>query len=368
MPKRKTLNDSETNQSDTKRRGRKPKEVAPIINSTDKTAIESDNIIVHLPIKTEKPDSFNYTQTADIPQYEAVMNEPVAFNNTEEIQGSSLNSSETIIGKSMISEPMVGESMICESMISDINIQHVHDWGTTPIANFNDVLDKFKMVRQAELEAFQHRTQRRNVEKCLIQFDECNKSQTWPTMTSVCCWWDTHSFTGAPVALPVAYEDGILYVFGVFCSDECAAAYNFNDISGYGDKWERYSLLNMMRRRRFGSNVNRVKLASPRQVLKKFGGHLTIEEFRATNDNTLSTYKFIMPPMTSLIPFQEMTSMDKGYHTKTLEYKPSTDDTASYCTQISEGSSATEGLRLKRSKPLKASSNALERHMLVQPS
>lgn len=330
MPKKRDL--SQDGAPETKKRGRKPKEVSTLINSTDKVNVETDNIIIHLPIKTEKPELVQSSQ------YEAVMNEPVGFDTGD-----------------------VGSSL---TVIDETPIVHLNDWGLTPITNFNDVLDKFKTTRQTELEAFQNRVQRRNVEKCLIQLDECNKSRTWPTTTNICCWWDTHTFTGAPYAMPISYVDGVYYVMGIYCSPECMCASSFNDFGQYGDKWERYSLANMMYRRQCDDNGVRIKLAAPRQVLKKFGGHLSIEEFRANNSDKLNTYKYIMPPMTSLIPLQELTAMDKGYHTKTLERKTMLDDTTSYSTQISEGSTATDGLRLKRTKPLKNASNALERHML----
>ena len=78
------------------------------------------------------------------------------------------------------------------------------------------------------------------------------------------------------------------------------------------------------------SNIykNKIKLAPPRTSLKKFGGCLTIEQFRKNNSNN-SDFKIIMPPLKSIIPSIEYSENDKGYssdkkpkHTETInKYK-----------------------------------------------
>ena len=77
-------------------------------------------------------------------------------------------------------------------------------------------------------------------------------------------------------------------MFGNFCSCECAAAYNFDNLKTY-EAFERYSMLNYLY-----SEKSKIKLAAPRLALKKFGGQLSIEEFRKNNLILDKNYKLLI--------------------------------------------------------------------------
>ena len=189
-----------------------------------------------------------------------------------------------------------------------------------------------------------------------LQFNEANKTNdSWPLSTSIHCWWCCHPFDGAPCGLPYEYLDNKFHVYGIFCSPECAASYNFDNTTG-DEIWERYSLLNFLYRKIYNDNNIKIKLASPRQILKIFGGKLTIKEFRQLNSNYLKTYKLIIPPMVSIIPQQEFNCIDKGFNSN-LDKKYVTIKK----TDISNNNN-TE-LRLKRSKPFISDKNTLEKCM-----
>lgn len=131
----------------------------------------------------------------------------------------------------------------------------------------------------------------------LKDFEEKNKVNEWPSDTSICCYWCCHRFTNSPFGIPVNFVQGRFYVFGCFCSLECAAAYNFKTSDHVDEMWERYNLINLLSRK--VGLMNYVKSAPDRLALKMFGGHMDIDEFRRfTNSNKLVNVNF--PPMTSL--------------------------------------------------------------------
>lgn len=93
-----------------------------------------------------------------------------------------------------------------------------------------------------------------------------------PEPTDISCWWCAHNFTNNPIHIPDKYIDEKYYVFGFFCSLNCAAAYiiDNNDYKMY----TRYSFFLKM------YELNEIKCSPDWKYLKKFGGNLTIEEFR----------------------------------------------------------------------------------------
>jgi hypothetical protein len=230
-----------------------------------------------------------------------------------------------------------------------------------------DTVNQLKTSRENDIHSIL-RNSKTNVEKCLTQMEDCNKNNTWAKSTSVHCWWCCHPFDNPPCAIPNEYKNGVYNVYGVFCSPECAAAYNFDDMRTSTDVWERYTLLNMLYRNVYSDKHYKIKLAPPRQTLKIFGGTLSIKEYRANFQSLTHSYKIVMPPMISIIPVQELSSIDKGFTSKqdTRELTPSLDtfdDTIS--TSSSSNQANSSGLRLKRSKPFVACKNTLNKCMQI---
>jgi hypothetical protein len=156
--------------------------------------------------------------------------------------------------------------------------------------------------------------------------------------------------------LPCDYKNDTFKVFGVFCSPECAASYNFDDVNSGCDIWERYSLLNLLYKKIYNDKNIKIKLAPPKQTLKIFGGHLSIKEFRINNTNYANTYKIIIPPLVSIIPIQELTGIDNGY---------SSNNDKKYIVIEKDNIKEDSSLRLKRSKPFNSNKNTLDKCMLV---
>ena len=96
-----------------------------------------------------------------------------------------------------------------------------------------------------------------------------------------------------------------------------------------------------------------IQIAAPRQALKKFGGILSIEEYREFNNNYYKQYKVITPPMISILPSLEKTDSD-NHIKKTYGYVPMDEERLK---------KAKNDLILRRSKPVNNFKNTLENCM-----
>lgn len=120
--------------------------------------------------------------------------------------------------------------------------------------------------------------------------------------TNIACWWCTHNFDTLPCFIPEKILNDKYHVFGCFCSYNCAAAYIFQMENSY--MWDRYSLLKKLYNAIQG-DIGEIISAPSRLAFTKFGGTLTYEEFRKNCKTCMKEYRFIMPPMTSIVPLIE---------------------------------------------------------------
>lgn len=130
--------------------------------------------------------------------------------------------------------------------------------------------------------------------------------------THIACWWDTYKFDNYPFFIPEKYYDDTFYVFGWFCSPECAAAYNEN-LNNYKYKeCNRYSLIKKLNSCMTGHDSD-ISLAPPKEVLKKYGGYMTIDEYRDLAKRNKKEYRLLLPPMVNLVAcIEERTRDIKG--------------------------------------------------------
>jgi hypothetical protein len=232
-----------------------------------------------------------------------------------------------------------------ESNISDV-IKQEQDINET-LNTENDKIKKTESVKNVK--------NMKNNRITLEYYNEYNKRKEWPKKSNINCFWCCHNFTCTPAALPVKMKGDVFHVFGNFCSKECAAAYNFS--SGENDQivYERYTLLNYMYSLIENNHDLKIKLSPPRMTLKMFGGDLTIEQFRESN-NLSSKYKIVYPPMVSVIPSIEVNNKnDLGKKNESF-YIPIDKD------RIKK---VNNDLRLKRRKPI-SNRNTLENCMRLK--
>jgi len=140
----------------------------------------------------------------------------------------------------------------------------------------------------------------RKISNILMEFEDLENRQE--IMTNICCWHCCHNFTNSPVGIPQKYENDKFYVKGIFCSFNCALTYNYNSTDIESMIQERESLLHLMYKKNAqltnDNNLDELIYAPVKETLKKFGGMLTIEEFRKNR----KIINIIYPPMISIIP------------------------------------------------------------------
>jgi hypothetical protein len=188
----------------------------------------------------------------------------------------------------------------------------------------------------------------------LKDFEEKNKHNEWPMSTSISCYWCCHRFNNAPFGIPINYINDTFEVFGCFCSLECAAAYNFSENTCQDEMWERYQLINMLNRRLKLGKV--VKAAPPRLSLKMFGGHMEIEQFRGfTPANKFVNINF--PPMTSVT--QQLEEINDFELCNDFKYIPIDNERVN---------KYKEKIAFKRNKPLVDTNKSLESTMNLKYS
>ena len=354
-----------------KKRGRKPKnqiyKLKNLSNLSNLNIADNKNIIIHLPIKsidtklTNKENellTYNPDLSKPAPNDFATDNYKYINNDDNIGDNESTNKYYTLKEKHILDELVTNDLNDSEQVNYDnptndfivnneYNIDHVDDWYKLDNTdnNINKIMENIKAQREKNQSNYTISNTNNKVEKCLKQLEEYNKNDDWPLTTSIYCWWCCHPFKNRPCCLPCNLSKKTFKVLGIFCSPECAAAYNFNDVNSGYDNWERYSLLNFLYKTAYNANV-RIKLASPKNTLKIFGGALNIKQFRENNINYKNTYKIIMPPLTSIIPLQEKVSMDNNY-TKVVK---------------------NSDLKIQRSKPCNNNMNTLEKCMNLKSS
>ena len=104
--------------------------------------------------------------------------------------------------------------------------------------------------------------------------------EAWPERSELCCWHCTEPFGTQPIGIPAGADaDGRVACDGNFCSYACALAYTFAFKTSHMQYKTRQLLVQA------ASDIHGItelRAAPPMLALQKFGGPLTIAEFRAT--------------------------------------------------------------------------------------
>lgn len=133
-----------------------------------------------------------------------------------------------------------------------------------------------------------------------------------PHKTDLCCWWCTCQFDTFPTYLPEKYSENNFYVSGCFCSFNCAGAYNLSLADN--KVWDRYSLLKLMYYIINKNKINSIadidiNVAGPKELLDKYGGPMTIEEYRKNSKILGREYHKLIPPFIPVNSgFEEITN------------------------------------------------------------
>lgn len=135
----------------------------------------------------------------------------------------------------------------------------------------------------------------------------------WPAKTGMPCFYCHHTFEGAPRVLPLRYRPGpkVFEVCDCFCSWGCTRAYAERAVDGDGGR----HLIDFFARTVFGYPARTPMHPSPDfKLLKRYGGKMTIEEFRAASGNCEATFKVhvgMMAPINCVVEVVETSEKRK---------------------------------------------------------
>ena len=333
-----------------KKRGRKPKD--SYLSKANTTVIDTSSVkdtILHLKINSNSLDNgmlidniYDYNPNINTPSpYDPNNNNLELISEDNELEN---NNSEQNIPEFKIDNP----STQIVKTLENKNTEDLYEEKINMLNNRYQETSSTSFLPNTSIK-------KKNITPIMIYYNEYNKRKEWPKVSNIKCFWCCHNFENIPCALPFSYSENTFYVFGNFCSPECAAAYNFESGADDKDIWERYALLNHLYSLIYDVPDLTIKLAPPKLSLKIFGGTLSIEEFRECNTDYLKNYKIVLPPMVSIIPSLEEIKKD------TLRKKDS------YYVPIDKEriKKVHNDLRLKRNKPI-SNRNTLENCMRLK--
>jgi len=182
----------------------------------------------------------------------------------------------------------------------------------------------------------------------LIQYEKSEEIKTIPDRVDIACFWCCHTFDNKPIILPIRDQGEYIQVSGNYCSPECAMAHLFDMHQDSYARWEQLSLLNRLYGQAVGGPI---KPAPPKQILKLFGGPMTIEAYRGLVRQGTLRVDTHLPPMVSLLATMDTKPID--FYDVSL--------TKNVMETVKERlAKAEEVLKLKRTKPLKAWESTLD--------
>ncbi|CAH6421687.1 Hypothetical protein KVN_LOCUS417 [uncultured virus] len=330
-----------------RKRGRPRKNQGGVIN---------EKKIIKNKVKTESynQNETNYNNMSD--EEEIILHLPINMNDINSMkkqletkfQDKNINNNENIFEKKNSSSPFHETNIFTiTDMSCESSPEHKLNENNSELINKIKILEE--KIKNLQIENDEYRSiindsinsgiLNNKVTRMDLNFvNIINGQQILKEKTDIACWWCTYNFETIPCFIPERYTNEKYYVFGCFCCYNCAAAYNIN-MNDY-KIWERYSLIkkifNMNR-----DSIEEISIAPPRETLKKFGGPLSIEEFRKNCRKCEKEFRFIMPPMISIIPLIEENYKDASKFSN-MRIKTNNDN-----------------LVLKRTKPLPNSKNTL---------
>ena len=188
----------------------------------------------------------------------------------------------------------------------------------------------------------------------LVSYKSSKETKKLPDNTEVACFWCCHQFDTPPCVIPIREERGIWEVYGNFCCPECAMASLLDEKEGSHTQWERIALLHRL----YSSGIGgRIYPAPSKAILRHFGGDMSIESYRETIRARKVRVDIHIPPMISILA-----TMD----TKPIDFYETTIPKSFIPLNADRVARVEEGLRLKRSKPLKDKESTLDACMNLQ--
>lgn len=364
------------------KRGRKPKGKFKENNTSSLEHImmninSTKDIIIKLPLTCEElthqfnldtnlkysptitdPEPYNYNSNNNFEEYEKINNDILSKTTNSNLLNNNNNNNDNL--NNNLPQKINFENIDTD----DLNIQSINNIQSnnktkddnsrdiiTIVNNcINDNKERNKQLKQIDILI---NNKYKQISNLGIFSNDNNKFKKNENHSNVACFWCCHDFVNNPWGVPQRYnlENDTFICFGNFCSPNCTISY-INEKYGYNtNKWEYISLLNFMYYKAF--NTDDIIIPAPeRYCLQKFGGRLTIEEFRMLTLNNNKLYYVNFPICLNIMPV--------------LQQKKNTLSQESYFIPKDEqvNSMIKTKYKIKRNKPIYAGKNTLEKCLL----
>lgn len=298
-----------------KKRGRKPKD--KLIDNNENNVSNNtktnlyENIILHIPYIMDKNEETKFFNTiyndvnleTDLLKYKPTLNEPKPFESNFMNNNEVLNFEEILKDNNNLKNENINKNINnnINSINSNVNNNVFTENNSDIKLKIDEIKEKIEQNQDNLNKECLNKDNRRTLTSFFNQFCKNDNFETYPEKTDICCWWCCHNFNTIPISLPYKYSNEKFHSYGVFCSFNCAAAYNFNNDDH--NSYERYMLLNLLYQKVTNKKVPvKINLSPPKELLKSFGGYLSIDEYRKNNITNEKSYKLIMPPIISITP------------------------------------------------------------------
>ena len=189
----------------------------------------------------------------------------------------------------------------------------------------------------------------------MVEYAQTKICKKLPEKTDIACFWCAHSFEGQPCVIPEREEKGVYRIYGNFCCPSCAMAYILQESLDSHVRWERVSLLHRIYSKAYATG--RIFPAPSRDCLSLFGGPMSIEQFRGTMSAGKIRIDIQIPPMVSILGSIDTKPIDFYDYSMKHTISPLLGEAVP---------KAEEGLRLKRSRPLKEKESTLDSVLKIQ--
>ena len=279
------INDTSLNNiKEHKKRGRKPKggKIITTENLNKSNVISKKNIILHLKSKKENLinnknlnnniDNFQFSDCKI--NYSEINSSQINSSelNSSELNSSELNSSEVNSSQLNSSDFLINNNINNSNLNDNLNNYYINNLNSNHKNIDNNIIDN-KIIDNKIIDNKIIDNKLKILSKNL-HFNIFNKKKS-------ACFYCTYEFDNNPIYIPKFELNGYYYVYGCFCSPECACGYLINEknISSYV-KFERYQLLNFIYCKIYNYNSNIKPAPCPFHTLNKYYGNLTIQEYR----------------------------------------------------------------------------------------
>jgi len=242
-----------------KKRGRKPKGGKFVICQQDNETITPAkmNIILHLKCCVNEINKYNFSDLLETFKFsDSKLNELNYTSYDDNIPSTNCTSDNKKINDENDDDD------------DNINNDNTNNDNTN---NDNNNSENSKNNAKDEMKSIWHKLD--NLSNFLHTNSICDKKSA--------CFYCTYEFDNNPIYIPKYELNNLYYVYGCFCSPECACGYLMNE-EGIDTtaRFERYNLLNYLYCKIYSYTKNIKPAPLPYYMLDKYYGNLSIQEYR----------------------------------------------------------------------------------------